>query len=227
MSQHSHETHFPLAQRIGQEVHHGKSRMLQVGPACSIFGGSRAQPQSWAWRQSFQLAQALARHGVSIISGGGPGVMEAANSGAKEGQKQCPSALSIGLNINIAAEERPRELQDICLNFTHFASRKVIFCAHSDAFVALPGGFGTLDELFEVLTLIQTSKSDPVPVILLGDRFWGGMMQWIQERPVGEGFLRSEDLALIQVASDWTQAYRMLRAPFSLPDLASSEAALS
>ena len=199
---------FPLASRIGSEVVIGKESLKGIDKAVSIFGGARAKPESWEYVQSYELALALAKKGISVISGGGPGIMEAANRGAKDANNE--AAKAIGLNINIKAELNTKEHQDISVYFEHFASRKVTFCAHSDAFVVAPGGLGTLDELFEVLTLIQTHKNEVVPVILLGDKFWGGMLNWIKETMVDSGLVSQAHFELMEVAKDWQEAIEIL-----------------
>lgn len=198
----------PLASRIGNEVVIGKESLKGIDKAVSIFGGARAKSDSWEYIQSYELAHALAQKGISVISGGGPGIMEAANRGAKDAKNE--TAKAIGLNINIKAELNNKEHQDISVFFEHFASRKVTFCAHSDAFVIAPGGLGTLDELFEVLTLIQTHKNEVVPVILLGDKFWNGMLSWIKEVMVDSGLVSQAHFELMEVARDWQEAIQML-----------------
>jgi uncharacterized protein (TIGR00730 family) len=198
----------PLASRIGNEVVIGKESLKGIDKAISIFGGARAKPDSWEYIQSYELAHALAKKGISVISGGGPGIMEAANKGAKEAGHE--SAKAIGLNINIKAEINDRSHQDVSVYFEHFASRKVTFCAHSKAFVVAPGGLGTLDELFEVLTLIQTHKNEVVPVILLGEQFWKGMLTWIKEVMVDSGLVSQAHFELMEVAKDWQNVMQIL-----------------
>ena len=201
------DTH-PLASRIGNEVVIGKESLKGIDKAISIFGGARAKPDSWEYVQSYELARALAKKGMSVISGGGPGIMEAANKGAKEAGHI--SAKAIGLNINIKAEINDRSYQDVSVYFEHFASRKVTFCAHSQAFVVAPGGLGTLDELFEVLTLIQTHKNEVVPVILLGEQFWKGMLTWIKEVMVDTDLVSQAHFELMEVAKDWQEVMQLL-----------------
>ena len=134
--------------------------------------------------------------------------MEAANRGTKEAMNE--KAKAIGLNINIAAEINDRKHQDISIDFQHFASRKIIFTAHSDAFVVSPGGFGTLDELFEVVTLMQTDKTPIVPVILLGRDFWQGMVDWVREQMVGKKLLSEKHFQYIQIADSWEECIKIL-----------------
>jgi uncharacterized protein (TIGR00730 family) len=199
---------FPLASRIGGEIVIGKESLKGIDNAISIFGGARAKQDSWEYIQTYELAHALAKKGVSVISGGGPGIMEAANKGAKDAHHEIAKA--IGLNINIKAEINDRSHQDVSVYFEHFASRKVTFCAHSKAFVVAPGGLGTLDELFEVLTLIQTHKNDVVPVILLGDKFWNGMLAWIKEVMVDTDLVSQAHFELMEVAKDWQDVMQIL-----------------
>lgn len=201
------ESH-PLASRIGNEVVIGRESLKGIDKAISIFGGARAKHDSWEYIQSYELAYALAKNGVSVISGGGPGIMQAANKGAQDANHE--SAKAIGLNINIQAEMNSKEHQDISVYFEHFASRKVTFCAHSQAFVVAPGGLGTLDELFEVLTLIQTYKTEVVPVILLGEQFWSGMLKWIKEVMVDSGLVSQAHFDLMEVAKDWQEVMQIL-----------------
>lgn len=198
----------PVASRVGGEVVHGERTLKHIEKAISIFGGAKAKPESWEYINSYELAHALAKRGLSVISGGGPGIMEAANKGTKEAQNE--DAKAIGLNINISAEKHDRKYQDISIDFEHFASRKIIFCAHSDAFVVAPGGFGTLDELFEVITLMQTGKSDIVPVILMGEEFWSGLMSWVNTTMLNSGLVSKHHIDLITVAKDWQHVISIL-----------------
>jgi uncharacterized protein (TIGR00730 family) len=197
----NYQNKHPMASRVGAEVVNGRERLRHIDKAISIFGGSKATKNSWAYIQSYELANSLAKRGVSVISGGGPGIMEAANKGTKDAKNELAKA--IGLNINISAEKNNRQHQDISIEFQHFASRKIIFCAHSDAFVVAPGGFGTLDELFEVLTLMQTNKSEIVPIILMGEEFWVGLMVWVREQMISSGLLSESHYNYVTIAKDW------------------------
>lgn len=198
-----------LATRVGHEVVDGKLKMKPVGKAVSIFGGAKVKEGSFAYEESYKISKFLAEKGISVISGGGPGVMEASNKGAKEVQHE--HAKAIGLNINIAAEKNDKRYQDISIDFEHFASRKIIFCAHSDAFVVMPGGFGTLDELFEVLTLIQTHKTEVVPIILVGKYFWQDMLTWIQNTMLKEGILSQAHFELLTLVDNSDEAIEYLQ----------------
>ena len=157
------------------EMLHAAEILANIGPAISIFGSARIKKDSPHYETSEKIAQGLAKAGFTIIAGGGPGIMEAANKGAFEA-----GGASIGLHIKLAKEAKHNNYQTITLPFQHFVSRKATFFMNSLAYVVLPGGFGTLDELFETVTLIQTGKIPPGPVILVGSAFWGGLMDWIR-----------------------------------------------
>lgn len=203
------DSEHPIASQVGIEVVKGSTQLKNLGKAISIFGGSKAGIDGWAYENTYNLAFALAQMGISVISGGGPGVMEAANRGVKDANH--PIAKAIGLNINIEAEINDRRFQDISVDFNHFPARKIIFCQHSDAFVVSPGGFGTLDELFEVLTLIQTYKIDKCPVILLGKKFWSGLLEWLNGKVVKSGLLSVEHSKLILIADSWEEVIDLLK----------------
>ncbi|HEX2530386.1 MAG TPA: TIGR00730 family Rossman fold protein [Burkholderiaceae bacterium] len=172
-------------------------RLAELRPAVSIFGSSRAQPDDPYYALCIDIARRLSDEGFAIISGGGPGIMEAANKGAFEGQSP-----SVGLNIELPREQASNAWQDISLNFRHFFARKVAFVKYADAYVVLPGGFGTLDELSEVLTLIQTGKSRRIPVILVGTTFWRGLIEWFRNQLVRDGMINEADLDLVQVIDE-------------------------
>jgi uncharacterized protein (TIGR00730 family) len=175
---HKEEIVSPALQQTTQimsEMLHAAETLAKIGPAISIFGSARIKKDSPHYETSEKIAQGLAKAGFTIIAGGGPGIMEAANKGAFEA-----GGASIGLHIKLAKEAKHNNYQTITLPFQHFVSRKATFFMHSLAYVVLPGGFGTLDELFETVTLIQTGKIPPGPVILVGSAFWGGLMDWIR-----------------------------------------------
>lgn len=163
--------------KVVAEFVEGFERMNKIGPCISIFGSARTKPEEKYYKMAVQLAFRLSKEGFGIITGGGPGIMEAGNRGAS-----MDDGLSVGLNIELPHEQgnNPYIRPDKVLNFNYFFVRKVMFVKYAQAFIAFPGGFGTMDELFEVLTLIQTGKIEPVPVILFGSDFWGGMRDWIQ-----------------------------------------------
>ena len=169
-------------------------RLATIRPAVSIFGSARIGEDHPYYAQTEQVARLLSDAGFSVICGGGPGVMEAASKGAFHGK-----SASVGLNIQLPQEQRSNPYQDISLSFRHFFARKVMFVKFAAAYVVLPGGFGTLDELMEALTLIQTRKSRRIPLILMHAPFWQGLLDWVRERLVAEGMIAAGDLDLVQV----------------------------
>ena len=171
--------------------------LSEIRPAVSIYGSARLKPASPYYKLAMQIARKLSDAGFAVISGGGPGIMEAANKGAHAGK-----APSVGLNIELPHEQSGNQWQDISLRFRHFFTRKVTFVKNSDAVIVMPGGFGTLDELAEVLTLIQTKKSRHVPIILVGGEFWKGLLGWFKESLVPMGLINPDDLNLMQVIDD-------------------------
>jgi uncharacterized protein (TIGR00730 family) len=172
-------------------------RLQAIQPAVSIFGSARTAPGHPYYRAAEDIAKRLSEAGFSVISGGGPGIMEAANKGAFEG----PSP-SVGLNIQLPHETSGNKYQDISHTFQHFFARKVMFVKLSCAFVMMPGGFGTLDELMEVLTLAQTGKIRKVPVILVNSAYWKGLLDWIRGQLLADGMIGAGDLDLIRVIDD-------------------------
>jgi uncharacterized protein (TIGR00730 family) len=172
-------------------------RLSELRPAVSIFGSARTKPDDPHYALCIDIARRLSDAGFAVISGGGPGIMEAANRGAFDG-----ASPSVGLNIELPHEQHGNPWQDISLSFRHFFARKVAFVKYADAYVVLPGGFGTLDELTEALTLMQTGKSRLMPVILVGSQFWSGLMQWIRTTLVDDGMISAKDLNLLQVIDD-------------------------
>lgn len=172
-------------------------RLSEVRPAVSIFGSARIKPDNPYYAQAVDIARRLSDAGLAVISGGGPGIMEAANKGAFEGR-----SVSIGLNIELPHEQTSNVWQNISINFRHFFARKVAFVKYADAYVVLPGGFGTLDELTEVLTLIQTGKSRRIPVILVGTTFWRGLLDWFQNQLVKDGMIEQKDMEIVQLIDE-------------------------
>lgn len=172
-------------------------RLANIRPAVTIFGSARVPPGSPYYDLAETIARKLSDTGLGVISGGGPGVMEAANRGAFEGEGP-----SVGLNIQLPHEQRRNPYQDVSVGFKHFFARKYMFVRFAMAYVVMPGGFGTLDELMEALTLIQTKKSARFPVILVGTPFWAGLLDWLRDRLVGEKMIDPEDMNLIQVIDD-------------------------
>ena len=179
--------------RIMAEFVEGFETLSKIPPAVAIFGSARALPGSPAYQTAETVASLLARNDYSIITGGGPGVMEAANKGAAEA-----GGTSVGLNIELPLEQKPNVYANKLLNFRYFFVRKVMFVKYSIAFVILPGGFGTLDELFEAITLIQTRKIKPFPVILVGRDYWKGLLDWIGNALVKEKMIAVEDLDIMK-----------------------------
>jgi uncharacterized protein (TIGR00730 family) len=187
--------------RIMGEFVEGFDALADVGPAVSIFGSARVGRRNRYYGAARRLAAALVKEGFAIITGGGPGIMEAANRGAKEA-----GGLSIGANIELPFEQGLNEYVDLGMEFRYFFVRKVMFVKYAEGFVIFPGGFGTLDELFEALTLIQTGKVQHFPVVLYGKDYWDGMMEWIRNKPLYEEKISPEDLELVTVTSDIDEA---------------------
>ena len=181
--------------RIERELVIGFDRLGDVGPAVCVFGSARTSPESPEYGFARELGRAIGEAGFAVITGGGPGTMEAANRGAQEA-----GALSIGLNIELPHEQALNPYVDLGIEFHYFFTRKLMFVRYSEAFVVCPGGFGTLDETFEALTLIQTGKAVDHPVILEGSEFWSGLIEWITSRPLARGMLTAEDLGQAEVA---------------------------
>jgi uncharacterized protein (TIGR00730 family) len=179
----------------------GFDALAEVGPAVSIFGSARVGRRNRYYGAARRLAAELSKQGFAIITGGGPGIMEAANRGAKEA-----GGVSIGCNIELPFEQGLNEYVDLGMEFRYFFVRKVMFVKYAMGFVIFPGGFGTLDELFESLTLIQTGKVEHFPVVLYGKDYWDGMMQWIRDKPLYEEKISPEDLDLLTVTSDIDEA---------------------
>ena len=179
---------------IMSEFVEATERLSAIRPAVSIFGSARTSPDSPFYQLAETIARRLSDAGFSVVSGGGPGIMEAANRGAFHGKSP-----SIGLNIQLPHEQRTNSYQDISQSFRHFFARKYMFVRFANAYVVMPGGFGTLDELLEALTLIQTGKSRRIPIILVHTPFWRGLIEWFRSTLVGEGVISPEDVDLIQL----------------------------
>jgi uncharacterized protein (TIGR00730 family) len=191
------------ALRILSEFVEGFDTLADLPPAVSVFGSARSKPDSFECELAERLGAALARAGYAVITGGGPGVMEAANKGASDA-----GGLSVGLGIELPFEQGINEHVDIGIDFRYFFARKTMFVKYAQAFVVLPGGFGTMDELFEALTLVQTRKVTRFPVVLMGAEYWGGLLDWIRDRMAGDGKISPLDLELICVTDDVDQAVR-------------------
>jgi uncharacterized protein (TIGR00730 family) len=194
--------------KIMSEFVEGYERMAKIGPCISIFGSARTKPENTYYQLGIEVAEKLAKAGYGIITGGGPGIMEAANKGAQEGKGK-----SVGLNIDLPFEQNhnPYIDQEHNLEFDYFFVRKVIFVKYSQGFVILPGGLGTLDELFEALTLIQTKKINKRPVVLIGHTYWDGLISWIKSAMLEqEANISPEDLDLFRVVDTADEAVKYI-----------------
>jgi hypothetical protein len=191
---------------IADEFFEGFDAVADVAhPAVSIFGSARVGVDHPAYAAARAIGRGFAQAGFAVVTGGGPGLMEAANRGAQEG-----GGLSVGFNIELPHEQRPNPYLDISLTFRHFYVRKTMFVKAADGFVILPGGFGTLDELFESLTLIQTGKVNDFPVVLFDSDYWDGLMRWVREQLVAEGMIAPEDERIITITNDPEEAVRLV-----------------
>jgi hypothetical protein len=197
--------------QIAEEFRKGFEAVDQVDatgrPAVTIFGSARVREEHPTYQQARDVARRLAEAGFVVVTGGGPGVMEAANRGAKEG-----GGLSVGFNIALPHEQHENPYLDVSVNFQHFYARKTMFVKAAEGFVIFPGGFGTLDELFESLTLIQTGKVFHFPVVLFGRRFWGGLVDWINDELLAAGLISPEDEQLLFVTDDPEETVEIVRA---------------
>jgi len=182
---------------IMAEFFEATERLSGIRPAVSMFGSARVAAGSRYYRLAEDTARLLSDAGFAVFSGGGPGVMEATNKGAFHG-----SGLAVGLNIDLPREQLANRFQHISLRFKHFFARKVMFAKFATAFVVMPGGYGTLDELFEALTLVQTGKTRQMPIILVHEPFWRGLLDWCRERLVEEGMIDATDVSLVQVCNE-------------------------
>jgi len=195
-----------MALKILGEFVEGFDALKDIGPAISIFGSART-PEKHPWYEmGRRTAEEVAKRGYTVITGGGPGAMQAANHGAKDGQ-----GLSVGLNIDLPMEQDPNPYQDLEMNFRYFFARKVCFAKYALGYVVLPGGFGTMDEFFEALTLIQTNKMENFPIVLMGKEYWGGLVRWIKRSMVSEGTVSADDLDLFYVTDDPVEAATVIQ----------------
>jgi len=192
--------------RIQAEFVEGFGLLAELGPAVSIFGSARTSREAPQYKTAEVIAAGLVRAGYAVITGGGPGLMEAANRGARDA-----GALSIGCNIELPHEQDFNAYVDLPLRFHHFYARKVMFVRYASAFLIGPGGFGTLDELFEALTLIQTGTIRSFPVVLLGDGEWDGLLDWLRTRALADHRIDDADLASLRRASDPAEVVRFVR----------------
>ncbi len=183
--------------RIMAELVEGFEALNTIGPAVTIFGSARLQPDSTYYNKCLQVSESLAKDGFTVISGGGPGIMEAANKGAQNG-----NGVSVGLNIELPMEQTRNQFQDVSVEFRYFFVRKLMFVKYAVGYVIFPGGYGTLDELFEALTLIQTRKIRSFPVVLVGREYWAGLLDWMRNTMLKAGNIGQEDVALMHVVDE-------------------------
>jgi uncharacterized protein (TIGR00730 family) len=192
--------------RIMAEFVEGFDELKKLGPAVSIFGSARMSTEDPYYHLAEKTAAKIAKAGFAVITGGGPGIMEAANKGAYQA-----GGRSVGLNIEISTEQIPNKYQNLSLSFRYFFARKMMFTKYANAFVILPGGFGTMDELFEAITLIQTLKMARFPVILMGIAFWQGLFDWIRQTMLAHGTISIEDIELFILTDDPDEVVRILK----------------
>ncbi|MHB8910591.1 MAG: LOG family protein [Syntrophales bacterium] len=192
--------------RIMAEFVDAIETLSEVKHAVSIFGSSRTKPGDPYYQKAELLARLLSKQGFGVITGGGPGVMEAANKGAAAAGGQ-----SVGMNIRLPFEQKPNPYANISIDYKYFFTRKVMFVKYAMAYVVLPGGFGTMDELFEALTLIQTKRIKPFPVILMGSEYWKGLLDWLKKTMLRDGKISPEDLGLVQIIDDPDEAVRHIQ----------------
>ncbi len=183
--------------KIMGEFVEGFETLYDCWPSVSVFGGARVKRGNPIYREAMQIGEALSDAGFTVITGGGPGVMEAANRGAKRGPRD-----SVGLNIRLPREQAANPYTDRLVNFNYFFARKVMFVKYACGIVGLPGGFGTMDEIFEALTLVQTRKIQRMPVVFYGTEFWGGLIDWLNDRMVAERMIGKRDIGLFTVTDD-------------------------
>ncbi len=199
------------ALRILSEFIEGFDALAAIGPAVSVFGSARAQEDDPAYELSRSIGDRLARAGYAVITGGGPGLMEAANRGCREA-----GGLSIGCNISLPHEQTLNRYVDLAVEFRYFFARKTMFVKYADAFVIMPGGYGTFDELFESLTLIQTGRIERFPVILVGKDYWAGLLDWLRTVVLGQDAIDVADLDLVRVTDDPDEVVQIIKAATEL-----------
>ncbi|MFF1529806.1 TIGR00730 family Rossman fold protein [Cellulomonas sp. NPDC058312] len=192
--------------RIQSEFVEGFGALAELGPAVSVFGSARTLPEHADFAMGEAVGRKLAEAGYAVITGGGPGIMSAANKGATEA-----GGLSVGLGIELPFEQGMNPWVDLGVNFRYFFARKTMFVKYAEGFIVLPGGFGTFDELFEALTLVQTHKVTEFPIVLVGTDYWQGMIDWLRGPVLERGMIREADLALLQLVDDPEDAVRIVR----------------
>jgi uncharacterized protein (TIGR00730 family) len=191
--------------RIQAEFVEGFGALAELGPAISVFGSARAKPGDRDYQRAVAVGRALVAAGFAVITGGGPGAMEGANRGAWQAD-----GVSVGLGIELPFEAGLNEYVDIGINFRYFFARKTMFVKYAQGFIALPGGFGTFDEIFEAVTLVQTQKVTSFPIVLIGSHYWGGLLDWLRDVVLREGKIHASDLALIQLTDDIDEAVAIM-----------------
>lgn len=201
--------------RIQSELVDGTECLIKVGRAVSVFGSARLNEGNPYYEMAVTLTNAIAKEGIAVITGGGPGIMEAANRGAFQANGE-EDGHSIGLNIKLPFEQSANVYQDVTLEFRYFFVRKYMFVKHAIAFVIFPGGFGTMDEMFEALTLVQTEKIVRIPIILMGKDYWGGLIDWIEDQLMEQGCITQSDRDLITLADSPEDAMDIIRAHTAL-----------
>jgi uncharacterized protein (TIGR00730 family) len=192
--------------RIQAEFVEGFGLLAELGPAVSIFGSARTQRGTREYLTAEAIAAGLVKAGYAVITGGGPGIMEAANKGAVEG-----GGVSVGLGIELPTEMGLNDYVEVGLEFRYFFVRKTCFIKYSQAFVVLPGGFGTMDELFEALTLVATGKITKFPIVLVDSAYWSGLLGWLKETMLGRGNIGADELALLRVADDAEEVVKIIK----------------
>jgi uncharacterized protein (TIGR00730 family) len=204
--------------RIMAEFVEGFETLSGLGTCVTIFGSARTHAGHPHYKLTVDVARAVVRSGFGVITGGGPGIMEAANRGAQE-----EGGVSIGLNIQLPFEQHPNPYIKTMLNFKHFFVRKVMFLKYTSAVIVMPGGYGTLDEMFETLTLVQTHKVDPMPIVLMGKDYWAGLIDWLKVKMLDENkYIDADDIPLVYVTDDPEEAVRVITERLKKGDPASS-----
>jgi uncharacterized protein (TIGR00730 family) len=196
-----HQTDSWRVLRFVSEFVEGFDALSEIGTAVTCFGSARIHPDQPIYKRGMEVGAALARRGVAVITGGGPGLMEAINRGCLEA-----GGLSVGCNIELPNEQALNDYVEVGIEFRHFFVRKMMFVKYARGFVIFPGGFGTLDELFEAVTLAQTGKIDHFPIVLFGSDYWSGLLSWLQTSALNQGMVSREDMTLIQVTDDPEEA---------------------
>lgn len=193
--------------KIMGEFVDGYDKLLKVGPCVSIFGSARIKPGSKYYDIAIKTAELISKNKFGVITGGGPGIMEAGNLGAHNA-----GGKSVGLGIDLPFEQGVNDYvhADYEINFKYFFVRKVMFVKYAQGFIVFPGGFGTLDEVFECLTLIQTQKIERIPIVLVGTEYWGGLLEWIKQNLVNEGLISPEDIDLVHLTDDYEEAVKIV-----------------